>query len=263
MFSVVQQLSFIETNVVWLSCAVLEAAILFRGWKAGLLRRHSFFYAYIAWILLAEALRFWCYKQTPNFYLAVYWDTQLVTDAVSYAVCFEIFKNALWNSRGVARAAQKLSLIVFVFALSYALSDLFHGRLVAMPHVAAVLDCYLSYVEAALLLVLLWLFGRYRISFGRNLLGLIAAYSLWVGFDVIILTLLYLPGKGASTELRRLGPIVFLTALIIWCVSLWRSQPEPSQPPESALERDYELLQARTKAAFAYMSARALRTFRP
>jgi hypothetical protein len=252
-----------EASLIWLFSVALEATVLFRGWKTGLLRRHSFFYAYVAWILLTEALRFWCYKRTPNLYLAVYWDTQLVTVAVSYALCVEIFKNTLRHSPGVARGAQKLLFVLFVVMLSYVASDLLHGTFGYVARAAALLGCYLSYVEAVLLLVMLWLFGRYRISFGRNLLGLIAGYSLWVGFDVVILALASLPGNGASIGLRKLRPIVYVVALIIWCVTLWRSEPEPCLPSESTITRDYEILGSKTKAAFAHMSARAIRTFRP
>jgi hypothetical protein len=252
-----------DTNLIWLSGVVLEAAVLFRGWKARLVERYSLFYAYLAWVLLNQGLGFWCYKQAPGFYQNLYWETLLITVAASYGVCYQIFKNALRHSPGVARGAQKLLRVVFVVAATYAASDLLHGGFRSVPRVAADLGHYLSYIEAALLLVMLWLFGRYRISFGRNLLGLIAGYSLWVAVDVMILALLYLPGNGASIGLRRLAPMAYLVALIIWCVTLWSSEPEPELPSESAIERDYKLLELKTKTAFAHLSARALRTFRP
>jgi hypothetical protein len=249
-----------EANLIWLGGAVLEAVLLLRGWKAGLLSRYKFFYAYVAWVLLTQSLGFWFYKHNPAFYQALYWDTQFVTVAASYAVCVEIFKNALRHSPGLARAAQKLLLIAFVLALSYAVSDFVHGRPGSLSHAAATLGSYLSYIEALVLLVMLWLFGRYRISFGRNLLGLVIGYSLWVGIDVIILVLLFLPGNGASSGLRRLAPAVYLIALIIWSVSLWTSATDPVQPSESATERDYRVLGAKTTGSFAQLSTRGRRT---
>lgn len=252
-----------EANLIWLGGAVLEAGLLFRGWRAGLLHRYKFFYAYVAWILLTQSISFWFYKHSPEFYQALYWDMQFVTVAASYGVCVEIFQNALRHSQGLARSAQKLMLVVFVAALSYAASDFLHGRPDSIARAAAALGSYLSYVEALVLVIMLWLFGRYRISFGRNLLGLVIGYSLWVGIDVIILILLFLPGNGASTVLRRLMPAVYLVSLIVWCVGLWRSEPEPPQDSESNIERDYKLLAAKTRASFAQLSARTGRTLRP
>jgi hypothetical protein len=259
------QLSFAETNLVWSSAVVLEVTVLFRGWKAGLLGKYSYFYACIAWFLLRDALCFWAYRQSLELYRTIYWDTNLVTIAASFGICFKIFRDALRHSPGVARAMQKLLLVVFVITLTYAASDLlhFHGKVSAIVRAVASLALYLSYLEAALLLVMLWLFGRYRIALGRNLLGLIAGFSLWVAFDVMMLYSLFHPSDLNAIGLRRLGPITFVLALMVWCAGFWRLQPEPAEPPESALERDYELLKLNTKAAFAHTFARVHRVFRP
>jgi hypothetical protein len=250
-------------NLIWLGSAVLEAVVLFRGWKTGLLRRYPFFYTFLAWILLTEILRFWSYQQFPNSYQAVFWDTRFVTVAASYAVCVGIFKRGLRHNKGVAGAAQKLLLAVFVVALSYAASAFVHGRHSSVASIAADLGAYLSYTEALLLLVMLWLFARYRISFGRNLLGLTLGYSLWVGSEVMIVVLLFLPGNGASMALRNMAPLVFLLALVIWCASLWHFDAEPPPATEPAIDRDYALLAARTRAALSHLSFLLGRTLRP
>lgn len=251
------------TNLIWLSGAALEAALLFRSWKSGLLRRYPFFYAYIAWVLLAQTLGFWFLRQNPKLYQAWYWDTHFLTACASYGLCFEIFKKALRHNRGVARKAQRLLLAIFFVALGYTASDFFHGGFSSVARAASDLAAYLSYLEAVLLVVMLWLFGRYRISFGRNLLGLILGYALWVGIDVIILVLLFLPGNGASIGLRKLLPIVFLVALVVWCTNLWSFQPEPAAPVEATIDRDYALLAARTRASLSHLSFLVGRTLRP
>jgi hypothetical protein len=252
-----------DTNLIWLSAIALETAVLFRGLRAALLKKYPLFYAYIGCVLLIEVLRISCYKVSPNFYPAFYWNTELVTIAASYAVVFEIFRLALRHNPGVARVSKKLLLIVFVIAVTYAASDLVHGGFASVARATADLGRYLLYVKGALLLVMLWLFGRYRISFGRNLLGLTVGYSLVVGLDVINLALLSLPGHEYSVGLRKLLPITYLVTLIMWCASLWSVQPDPVQPAESAIDRDYDFLVAKTMAAFAQLSARGGRTFRP
>jgi hypothetical protein len=251
-----------DTNLIWLSGIALETIVLFRGLRAALLKKYPLFYAYIGCVLLIEVLRVWCYKASPNFYPVFYWNTELVTIVASYTVIFEIFRQALRHNPGVARVAQKLLLVVFVFALTYAASDLVNGGFASVARATADLGRYLLYVKGALLLVMLWLFGRYRISFGRNLLGLTAGYSLVVGLDVINLALLSFPGHELSIGMRKLLPITYLITLAIWCVSLWSVQPDPVQPAESAIDRDYGVLAAKTMAAFAHLSARGGRTFR-
>ncbi len=212
---------------------------------------------------LIELLRFSCYEFTSNFYQAFYWHTELVTIVTSYAIVFEIFRGSLRHNPAVARLAQTLLLVVFVLTGTYVASDLLHGGFVSLPRVTAELGRDLRYVEGAVLLVMLWLFGRYRISFGRNLLGLIIGYSLLVGLDVVDLAFLFFPGNEFSIGLRKLLPITYLVTLAIWCAALWSSQPEPLRLAESAIERDYELLAAKTRAAIAQMSTRIAKALRP
>jgi hypothetical protein len=252
-----------DTNLIWLSVIALEATVIFRGLRAALLKKYPLFYAYVGCVFLIELLRVFCYKASPSFYPAFYWHTELVTIAASYAVIFEIFRQALRHNPGVARVAQKLLLVVFVIALTYSASDLLHGGFASMARATADLGRYLLYVKGVLLVVMLWLFGRYRISFGRNLLGLTAGYSLVVGLDVMNLALLSLPGHESSIGLRKLLPITYLITLIIWSASLWSVQPDPVQPEESAIDRDYGLLVDKTMTAFAHLSERGGRTFRP
>jgi len=251
------------TNLIWWSAIALETAVLCRGAKAALLRKYPFFYAYVASVLLIDLLRFSCYEFASNFYQAFYWHSELVTIVTSYAIVFEIFRGSLRHNPAVAGLAQTLLLVVFVLTGTYVASDLLHGGFVSLSRVTAELGRDLRYVEGALLLVMLWLFGRYRISFGRNLLGLAIGYSLLVGLDVINLAFLFLPGNEFSIGLRKSLPITYLITLSIWCASLWSSQPEPLPPAERAIDRDYALLGAKTRAALAHLSTRAGRTLWP
>ena len=252
-----------DTNLIWWSAIALETVVFFRGLKAALLRKYPLFYAYIICVFLIELLRFSCHEFAPNFYQAFYWHSELATIVTSYAVIFEILRGSLRHNPAVIRLARTLVLSVFVLTGTYVASDMLHGGFESLPGVTAELGRDLRYVEGALLLVMLWLFGRYRISFGRNLLGLAIGYSLLVGLDVINLALLFLPGNEFSIGLRKSLPITYLITLSIWCASLWSSQPEPLPPPESAIDRDYALLAAKTRAALAQLSTRLGRTLRP
>jgi hypothetical protein len=252
-----------DTNLIWLSAVGLEALVLCRGVKASLLRKYRLFYAYIGCVLLIELLRFSCYEFASSFYQAFYWHTELVTIVMSYAVIFEIFRGSLRHNPAVTRLARTLLLVVLVLTSTYVATDLLHGGFASLPGATAELGRDLRYVEGAVLLVMLWLFGRYRISFGRNLFGLTIGYSLLVGLDVINLAFLFLPGNEFSIGLRKSLPITYLITLSIWCASLWSSQPEPLPPAESAIDRDYALLAAKTRTAFAHLSSRVGRTLRP
>jgi hypothetical protein len=231
--------------------------------RTGLRKRYVLFYCYIGILLLIEILRFLCFRLTPNFYSIFYWQTEFIRIAASYALVFEIFKRALQHNSGLARVAQKLLLVVLVVALTYAASDLLHEGFASIPRASADLGRYLLYAESALLPVMLWLFSRYRISFGRNLLGLTLGYSLLVALDIVNLAFLSTHGHESSIGLRKLIPITHLITLAIWFAGLWSSQPDPLPPAEAAIDRDYALLATKTRASLARLSGRIGRTLRP
>ena len=252
-----------ETNLIWLTAVGLEAAILFRGLRTRLQQRYPFFYYYIGSLLLMEVVRFLCYSFAPASYATFYWYTELIRIIASYAVIFEIFKRALRHNPGVARIAHEWLFLVFVLTLTYAGSDLLDGGFTSIPRAVADLGRYLLCVEGALLLFILWLFGRYRISFGRNLLGLTIGYSSLIALDVMNLAFLSTRGNESSIGLRKLIPITHLMTFFIWFVTLWSAQPEPLPAPECAIERDYALVAAKTRAVLAQLSAHARRASRP
>jgi hypothetical protein len=57
--------------------------------------------------------------------------------------------------------------------------------------------------------------------------------------------------------------VTYLITLGIWCVALWSPYPEPVQPSETRIERDYEVLAAKTRQALGRLLARLFRINKP
>jgi uncharacterized membrane protein len=252
-----------QSNLIWWTGTSLLALILIRGVQAKLLQRYPLFYRYIGCVLLKEIVGLLSYHFAPSFYEPLYWPTELATIVASYAVIIEIFRSSLRHNPGIAAKSQKFLFVLFAFAASYAATDILHEGFVSGAHTIAELGRDLRYIEGVLLVVMLWLLVRYRISLGRNLLGLAGGYSFWVGINAVNLALLFLPGTGFSDLLRKLLPITYVATLTIWCFALWSCQPEPVQPNENAIERDYDVLAANTRGVLARTSARFMKALRP
>jgi hypothetical protein len=251
----------LSTNTLWIAGIGLEAAIVWRAARTRLIRKYWLFYTYIGTVLAAETVRFCCYHLAPNSFQQLYWPAELVTIVASYAVVLEIFRQTLAHTRGVARIAQNLLSLVFGATLGY-IAWLRPGS-GSLPRLIAELGRDLRYVESALLVVVLWLLARYRIVMGRNLIGLIAGYSVWLGLNITNLALWYLPGHEQSFILRELLPLSYAVTLIIWCVSLWSVHPDPVPRVENEIEREYQTLALRTQVALARASVRLARGVRP
>lgn len=252
-----------ETQIIWWIGTALVALVLIRGALAGNLRRYPLFYFYISCVLVKEVVGLLSYRLAPTLYRPLYWSTELATIVASYAVIVEIFRQSLRHNPGIARKGLKLLLAACALTVSYAATDLLNGRFANATRAIAEVGRDLRYIEGALLLLLLWLFVRYRILLGPNLLGLIIGYSFWVGINVINLALVFLQDNEFSAFARRLEPITYVATLTIWCVALWSSRPEPVQPTDDAIERDYDLLAAKTRSVLARTSDRLVRVMRP
>jgi len=221
-------------NSLWWLCIILETTLLVRAISSGLARKYRLFYGYIICIVGGEIIRVVCYLFAPDRYGSVYWYTELATVVVSYAVIIEILHQALQCYPALSRPVTRLLWIIFALTVSYACCELFANGFVSLPRAAADLGRDLRFVEGALLLMLLWFFGRHRVSLGRNLGGITIGSAIWIGSNVINLSLLSLPGHEFSAFLRELLPVTYLISLGVWCFSLWSAAPTPARLTEES-----------------------------
>ena len=251
------------TDLIWWTGTALETVILLRGILTGLVKKCPLFYSYIACVLLKEIIGLLTHALAPKLYEPLYWPAELATIIASYAVIVETFR---WSARynpGIRRLTQSVSLSVVGVTVAYAGSDFVHKGFASLSVAILELGRDLRYVEAAILFVMLWLFARYRISFGRNRLGLMLGYSFWIGVNIVNLAFWFQPGNAFSRPLRALLPVTYLMTLVIWCVALWSARPEPVQPSETGVERDYQVLADRTQAILVRTSSQVARIMKP
>src|SRR5579859_673089 len=241
-------------GIIWALGIGLESLLLLRGAAQKLLKKYPLFYGYVGCVLLKEIIGVLTYRFARPWYDTLYWPEELITILASYAVMMEIFRCSTRHNPGVRRLSQYALMVVLVFTAAYSATDLFHSRFRSLSRTIAELGRDLRYVEGCLLLVMLWLLGRYRIPLGRNLQGLIAGYSFWVGINVVNLAILFQPGNESSSLLRNLLPASYVATLGIWCSALWAAYPEPALAAETTLERDYKLLVTRTQSILARAS---------
>lgn len=248
------------SSFVWSLSIALELALLTRGF-AGLVRKYALFYAYIGCVLAKDLTCLICYTFAPNLYAKVFWPTELITIVASFAVIIEIFRGSVRHNPGIVRFTQTFLVIAFALTTFYVLVDSLQRGSTTAYRAIAELGRDLRLLEGALLIVLLWLFVRYGIALGRNLLGLIIGYSFWIGVNLMDFAFLY-TGNGSSVFLRSLVPACYVITLAIWCSTLWAVQTEPAQP-ETQMERDYEFFATKTRAVILRASHRLTRAIKP
>jgi hypothetical protein len=249
-------------NFLWWVCIILEATLLVRGFSSGLAKKYRLFYAYIIIILTSEVIRLLFYLFAQDRYRSVYWYTELATVVASYAVIIEIWHQGLRHYPVLSKRITLLLWIIFAITVSYASCSLVASQFVLLLRVAADLGRDLRFVEGALLLIMLWFFGRHRIPLGRNLGGISIGAAIWIGANVINMAFLSLPGQNFSKFLRGLLPIIYFIALVIWCQSLWMPVPASASRFASEPEENLALVTSKTRGIVNGISYRFLKALK-
>jgi hypothetical protein len=249
-------------NIIWWVCIALETTLLVRGIFSALVKKYRLFYGYITCVLAGEVIRLAFYLSVPDHYASVYWCSELATIIASYAVIVEILQHSLRAYPGLSRSLTRLLWIIFALTVSYAWCDLFANKGVSLSRVALDLGRDLRFVQGALLLTMLWFFGRHRLSLGRNVGGITIGSAIWIGANIINLAFLSLEMQEFSPFLRELLPITYSITLAVWCLSLWSAAPAPASRLATEPQEHLAMMTIKTRRTVAATSDRFLEVLR-
>lgn len=251
--------------MVWLTLLGVglsfQLGSLFRGLRAKLLFRYSFFYAYLLSSSIASILSYtlWKFKWAP--FDTWYWILQFATLLIGCGIILEIFRHALSSYRGAEKFAMAVGLLtfasVFCFAIVYRLIVPSPGR------VLFELERNVRTVQAILLSGILAVISYYRVPIGKNLKGMISGYGLYIVTSLFTLAIRAYSGPRFNGYWNVIQPLSFDVSLAIWLAALWSYHPNPAPDPAIPLESDYEALAARTRRALVVMRSHLTRTARP
>lgn len=221
--------------------------ILLRAVQGKILSRYIYFYSYLVSVLIGSPLLILVRMADPSLYPRYYWPIQFATLILGYGVILEIFKHVLSPYPGAERFARFLGIVLFAMILCFALIDTFIA-----PHSSHVgtfveVERNLRMVQAILLVGILAVTSRYRISVGRNMNGMILGYGLYIGTSLVSLAVSAYAGTWLTAIWKFAEPIAFTISLLIWLITLWSYIPGPASGSDIRIETDYEALVERTR----------------
>ncbi len=250
-------------QLLWWAPNALAGVVVTQALRKGLFSRYAIFYTYLGYVFLESNLRLCIYLLKPGFYPSFYWYTQFLGVAVGYGVIWEIFRQALAQYPGAARMARNVLAAIFVVIVSKAFFNALTGPAWSPARTMAEFERNVRAVQAILLLAVVGLLAYYAIPAGRNLKGMILGYGFFIGTRVINLTLRSYLGDGFQAWWQYLPALTYFITLIIWCFTLWSYRPNPQPESEVGIERDYELLAARTSKLLTQARGHLVRGIRP
>ena len=250
------------TQLLWWFPNALEGLLLIQAIKGGFFRRYPIFYSYLSYVFLESNLRLCIYMFKPGFYPKFYWYTQFLSVFLGYGVIWEIFRQALSQYPGAARMARNVLSAIFVAVVSKIFLNALTGPVWSPARTTAELERNLRTVQAILLFTIVGLLAYYAIPAGRNLKGMILGYGFFIGARIVNLTVRSHLGDQSQLWWQYVPATTYSATLLIWCSTLWSYQANPQPESEVDVERDYELLAARTTRLLVRMRALLVRAMR-
>lgn len=229
---------------------VLEAAILWRGMRSCTFRRYPYFYAYVTSTLTSSILSVVYLIDRPS-YNFWYWPIQLATLVFGCGVILEILRHVLSPYPGAERFARAAGLVafgtVFLLAIVYLVFRL--GPSSAATGIE--LERNVRGVQTVFLVAVLMIIFHYGIPVGRNILGMIVGYGLYIAVSLVSRAVEAYAGTWLRLVWLYVQPLSFGASLVIWLSALWSYHPNPAPGPAIPLESDYVLLASRTRRALS------------
>jgi hypothetical protein len=256
-------LTTLFTTGIWYTATLFEATLLYRGLKAGLLRKYPLFYSYIFVVFAAEILRIVTFRLANDSYTVTYWPTQFIALLFGSAVMFEVYRKGLVSYPGTARIARNILFLVFALLLAKSIVLTSAGNVWAwVSETPFELERDLRIVQALAIASLVAIFLIYSIPVGRNLKGILIGYGLFVASGVIQLTLASKFLSAIQTAWSYAQPLTYILVLGIWISALWSYQPAKERIDKAEPPVDYEFLASSTRGQFGKASAELAKAVR-
>ena len=236
-------------NIIWWSCDALVVCLLALAIGRGFFKRYLVFYLYLSQVLIVSVFRYPFYLFDRSVYRNVYWYTEFLSLAFGYCVVWEIYRQALAQYPGTLRMARTVILTFFIVIVASGLANSLSGPVWGAAETVMDLERNLRVVQMILLVIILGVLQYYAIPIGRNLRGIIWGYGFFIGMNVINHTVRSYLGDTFQPLWISFQSVAYLISLLIWVATLWSYHPNPTPETEAEIERDYQLLSARTALA--------------
>ncbi len=237
---------------------ILLGTLIFRAIRGHFFSEYPYFYLYVAFVLSQSLVRFSVARISPGLYADVYWSTEFLSAIVGCLVIWEIYSRTLAPYPGVSRFTRTMIVLAVAAVLAKLLITHWDNPMAIFVQSTTELDRGLRSVQAIFLVFMVGLLFHYSIPLGKNMLGVISGYTLFVAASVISLAVRFLLNR----ELQ-LQPISYDLSMVIWCITLWNYQPNPLPVPERRLESDYHAISSATARAFSQARSYLLKSVRP
>jgi hypothetical protein len=239
---------------------LLLTGVLCRIIWAKLLARYPFFSAYLAFVLCRSPLLLCLRPVTSDGYRLCYWISEFVCAVLAFGVTWEIYSQTLAPYPGVRKMARTLMGVLLVAVGAKAMVQVWGNPLRNLGSTVVDFERDLRVVQMLLLLGLVGLVAHYALPMGKNIVSILIGYGLYLGFRVVLLTVLSDLGRAYHPVVSLALQGAWNLSVIIWCVGMWSYSDTPT--PDRQIECDYERTSERTIRAMGQLRSHLVHSWR-
>lgn len=222
------------TLVLWLVPMFAQGVIAIAIYLKKLHKELPLFFSYIAFQAvrspISVAILTFGHQHT---YFLWYWSAEGVSAILGLAVVYELFETVLTPYRSIQKLGNWLFLwacLVVVAVASVAALDRGNENDALMSGIYT-LERSARMIQAGLLLFLFGFARSLNLSWRHYVTGIAAGFSLFVGLELLVVTVTLQTGQGGNIWYQLLKPVTYDGALFIWALYVLRGAPVASPVP--------------------------------
>ncbi|HLY61145.1 MAG TPA: hypothetical protein VKV95_10385 [Terriglobia bacterium] len=203
----------------------LEAALILRARQGRYLSHFPFFYSYLSYVFVWTIFTLMFFYFMPQLYPYVYWFSYSMMLLAEFAVLFELSDHIFRPYPGIRRLGQLLTgAVCLAFLLVYIIPALWRHQPSSIAFFE--LEKRTSLTKVVLIIVLLLVARSFRISFSRNISGMMLGFAIYLAASIANVALAEGLGRARyATIFSLVSPLAYFLALSIWTAALWRYEP--------------------------------------
>jgi len=226
--------------VLWFASPCLQAGVLIAMLRRGLQRDYPYFFNYTVLGVVSEPLLYLISLQSYTVYYYVYWVNLGLSVIVSFAVLYEIFRDAFRPYEALRDLSVILfrwsALVVLLVAVMWAINSAKSDKNMVTQAIQLA-DRSVRLMQCGLVFLLL-LFSEYLGIPRRSLLfGISLGFGLFASVNMLVFTSATHHGILRQATLSHINSAAYLTAVLIWLGYTLAAAPSASKVAEDSVLR--------------------------
>jgi hypothetical protein len=216
------------TSLVMYSGAALEALLVWRLAKGGMIQRYPYFSIYVGYVVIQNIALFAVFQLDRGDYPTWYWGSGAAHMCLRFLLVWEVFRQTFPKASPLHRMVSRQATLGMIALISVSTGMLWAVETYSKSHsVNLAMERSFGFVQAVLILAILTLARYYHLPVGRNVWGIAVAFGMYSSLSTAVSAIMDLMRSSFFPYWYFLSPFSFVAMLGMWTWAVWTYAPNP------------------------------------